>query len=206
MDLPMGNEPLKLADGTEIDCSSGKVIKPDKPAFVPVPSPSEAQRIVTRARKSVADLPLPPNKMSGVALVAFYTLFGLSDRDIAIALNAQLTEQQIDNIRELDAYKEFMTEAKANMLYTEQNTVREMFENHASNAASKIIELAKSDNDVLAFTASKDVLDRAGHRPADVVEHRHKMEDSLHIVVTKRDESKEPPIIDVTPTRIDADA
>lgn len=200
MDLPMnGNEPLVLADGTKIDCTSGKVVK-DQPAnFVSVPSPSEAQKIVARARKTVAELPMPPEKLSAVALVAFYTLYGLDDRDISIALDGKLSEDQIKHVRKLDAYSEFMAEAKANILHTETNLVREIFEQHAPIAAQKIIAHAQSGNDVLSFKASQDVLDRAGHRPADIIEHRHKMEDNLNIVITKRDENVQPPMIDVTP-------
>lgn len=203
MDLPVGNEPLVLADGTEIDCNTGRVKRDEASKFISVPSPSEAQKIIARTRRTVADLPLPPQQLSGVALVAFYTLFGLNPQDISIALDGKLSVEQIENIRELDAYKEFIESAKANILHTEQNVVRELFEQNAVVAASKIIGLATSENDVLAFKASQDVLDRAGHRPADIVEHRHKMEDALHIVVTKKDETQSLPMIDITPEHVD---
>jgi hypothetical protein len=197
MDLPVGNEPLQLADGTQIDCGTGKVIRHDAGKFVSVPSPSEAQRIIARTKMTVAELPLPPKQLSAVALVAFYTLYGLSDRDISIALEGKLTEDQIEHVRKLDAYTEFMATAKQNMLHTETETVRELFEQHAPIAAKKIINLAQSDAEVLAFKASQDVLDRAGHRPVDIVEHRHKMEDALNIVYIKKDETIPVPTIDV---------
>ena len=203
MDLPMDNEPLVLADGTQIDCATGRVKRDEASKFVSVPSPSKAQEIIARTRRTVADLPLPPQQLSGVALVAFYTLFGLNAQDISLAIDGKLTVEQIENIRSLDAYKDFMESAKANILHTEQNAVRELFEQNAIGAASKIIGLANSENDVLAFKASQDVLDRAGHRPADIVEHRHKMEDALHIVVTKKDETQQLPMIDITPESID---
>lgn len=204
MQLPNEDEPLVLADGTKID-SSGRVIKDKPAAFVSIPNPAEAQRIVARTRRTVADLPVPPAQLSGVALVAFYTLFGMTDGDISIALDGRLTVPQITNIREQDAYKEFMVSAKENILHSDTVTVRDMFEEQAKNAARKIIELADSDNEVMALTASKDVLDRAGHRPADIVEHRHKMDDVLNIVVTKRDEANVLPVIDVTPERVDSE-
>jgi hypothetical protein len=193
----MDNEPLQLADGTQIDCSTGKVLRPNAGKFVSVPSPSEAQRIIARTRMTVAELPLPPKQLSAVAMVAFYTLYGMSDRDISIALDSKLTEDQIAHVRKLDAYTEFMATAKQNMLHTETETVRELFEQHAPKAAQKIIELADSDAEVLAFKASQDVLDRAGHRPVDIVEHRHKMEDALNIVYIKKDETVPVPTIDV---------
>lgn len=193
--LAEADEPLVLADGTKIDPSTGKVIR-DKNKFVSVPSPSEAQALVVRARKTVADLPMPPQQLSGVGLVAFYTLFGLGDVDIALALDSKITVEQVKEIKKSDAYMEFMNAAKENILHTETETVRDVFTKHARTAAERIVELAQEDNDVLAFKASQDILDRAGHRPADVVEHRHRMEDSLNIVITKRDETKQLPIID----------
>jgi hypothetical protein len=193
-----------LADGTKINPVNGRVIKDGSAAkFVSVPSPSEAQKIIARTRMTVADLPLPPKQLSGVALVAFYTLFGLSDQEICIAVDNKLTLEQINNIRTLDAYIDFMESAKANILHTEAETVRDMFQRHAKDAANKVIELAASDSEVLAFKASQDVLDRAGHRPADIVEHRVKMEDALNIVFIKKDETQEVPTIDVTPERIE---
>ena len=203
MQLPADNEPLILADGTKIDPVSGKVIKAQTNQFISVPSPSEAQRIVARTRMTIADLPAPPKELSGVALVAFYTLFGLNDRDICIAVSNQLTIEQIETIRKLDAYIEFMTNAKANILHSETETVRDLFQEQAKLAAHKIVTLAQSENDVLAFKASQDVLDRAGHRPADIVEHRHKMEDALNIVVITKNAGQVMPTIDVTPERID---
>lgn len=196
MQLPDADEPLVLADGTKIDPETGKVIRDRVNAFVSVPSPSEAQALVVRARKTVGDLPLPPNQLSGVGLVAFYTLFGLGDVDIALALDSRISVEQIKEIKKSDAYTEFMNAAKENILNTETETVRDVFQQHAKSAAQRIVELAQEDNDVLAFKASQDILDRAGHRPADVVEHRHRMEDSLNIVITKRDETKQLPVID----------
>lgn len=196
MDLPMGNEPLQLADGTLIDCETGKVKRDDASSFVSVPSPSEAQRIIAKTKMTVAELPLPPQQLSAIAMVAFYTLYGLSDRDISIALDSKLTIEQIENIKSLEAYTEFMATAKQNILNTETETVREVFEQHAITAAQNIVQLANSDNEVMKLTASKDVLDRAGHRPADIVEHRHKMDNNLNIVITKRDETQTVPTID----------
>ena len=46
-----------------------------------------------------------------------------------------------------------------------------------------------SDNETTRMSAAKDVLDRAGQRPADVIEHKHKMEGGLTIeYVEKKDD------------------
>lgn len=195
-------EPLVLADGTKIDPKTGEVKKERRNRFVEVPSPSQAQALVTKARRSVADLPAPPTQLTGVALVAFYTLFGLPDHEIALAVDSKLSIEQIRRIRELDVYKEFMQNAKENILETSNDVVRDLFQKHAVNAAQTILDIADSGEDVLAFKASQDILDRAGHRPADIVEHRHRMEDKLNIVITRKDANPEIPVVDVTPERI----
>lgn len=198
-------EPLVLADGTKIDPTSGEVVKDRtrRAAFMEVPAPSVAQAIVMKSRKSVGDLPAPPSQLTGVALVAFYTLFGLGDRDIAIALDNKLTEEQVRRIRNLDVYKDFMNEAKTNIIETSTDLVRDVFQQNAVGAARTVVELAQSDNDVLAFKASQDILDRAGHRPADIVEHKLSMENQLQIVYIERNPDEQAPIIDVPFERLD---
>jgi hypothetical protein len=192
-------EPLVLADGTRIDPTTGKAVKDRKAQrFVEVPSGAAAQELVVRTRKSVAELPLPPTQLGGVALVAFYTLFGLPDAEISVACDAQLTVPQIKKIRELDAYKEFMQQAKTNIMETETNQVRDIVQKHAVEAVNTIVE-AMDEGGVLGFKAAQDILDRAGHRPADIVEHRHSMENALQIVVTRKDTTVDAPLIDITP-------
>lgn len=201
------NEPLVLADGTKIDPSTGAVINDKRRNnFIEVPAPSVAQDIVAKSRRSVVDLPAAPKELTGVALVAFYTLFGLSDADIAIALEGKLTIEQISRMRSLDVYREFMEQAKVNIIDTSTDVVRDIFQRNAVGAANTVVELAQSDNDVLAFKASQDILDRAGHRPADIIEHKHKMDsNALNIVITHRDENQTLPVLDVTPSEVSYD-
>jgi hypothetical protein len=44
------------------------------------------------------------------------------------------------------------------------------------------------------MSAARDILDRSGHRPADVVEHRHRMDGGLVIEVVRRDAVSVPTI------------
>jgi hypothetical protein len=45
------------------------------------------------------------------------------------------------------------------------------------------------------MAAARDILDRSGHRPSDVVEHRHRMDGGLVIEIVRRDAVL--PIIDM---------
>lgn len=188
-------EPLVLADGTKIDPTTGKKVK-NKPAYIEVPSGTDAQALVVRTRRTVAELPAPPAQMHAVALVAFYTLFGLPDKEIAIAVDGRLTVSQIEQIKTSDAYISFMESAKTNIIETSSDQVRVLFQQNAIGAAQNIIEAA-NEGGVLGFKASQDLLDRAGHRPADIVEHKHSMNGGLQIVVTHKGLEPATPIIDM---------
>lgn len=169
---------LTLADGTKIDTSTGKVFKDTKPStFVRVPTNSQAVEEVTRIRMRMIDLPAPPAQMHGVAVIVAYTLMGLSDQDIMMAL--KLTESQLGRIKMSDAYAMSKQSVIDGILANDTDDVRMMFAQFAKTAASNVQALAHSEDEKVALKANQDILDRAGHRPADTV--LHKVEGGLRI-------------------------
>lgn len=195
---------LVLADGTRIVKATGVTVKDKKPSrFVEVPAGSDAQAIVAKTRRSIAEMPLPINQMNILSVCLTYTLYGLSDAEIAVA--AKMTVDQVKNIKKLSEYKDLSNNILQSILEHEAEDVRSFFKQKARTAAEKIIDLAESDNDVLAFKASQDVLDRAGFRPADVVEHKHTMENALQIEYVRRADPKDIPVIDLAPEEFNAD-
>jgi hypothetical protein len=201
--LADASEPLVLADGTKIDPVSRKVIKDKKSQWVEVPAATEAQRLVTRTRRSLIDMPLPVAQMNVVTVVLSYTLYGLSDAEIAIA--AKLSLDQVKNIRTLEAYAAMEQSITKALLETEANDVRNFFQQQAMNAARKVVTIAEEEDGALGLAAAKDVLDRAGHRPADVVEHSVRMENSLLIEIIRRDKTDDIPVLDITNMKVDDD-
>lgn len=174
-------DPIILADGTKVDPTTGKAIKEKKKSnYIAIPSASEAQEIVAKTRRSTAELPLPSNQMNIVSLILFYTLWGLSDQDIAITVGNNITIAQVSNIKKLPEYKSMITDIQKTILEHEAGDIRNFFIQRSTEAANKVVSLMDEDG-ALGFAAAKEVLDRGGFRPADVVEHRHKMEDSLKI-------------------------
>lgn len=193
--------PLQLADGTYINPFDGSVIKPpgakaSKPKYVEIPSGSEAQAMVARSRRAVGDLPLPPQQMNVVALIVTYTMWGLTDEDIA--LTTSLSTAQVKNIKTLTAYTTMLDDVMSGVLQHETTNVRNFFQQNAMTSAQKIVDLAEDADGALGFAAARDVLDRAGHRPADVVEHRHSMENALRIEVVRKTEDTIVPILETT--------
>lgn len=199
--LADASEPLILADGTKIDPSNGKVIRERNSSFIEIPTASQAVAIVARTKRNVNELPLPPQKMNAVSLVLFYSMWGLAENDIAITVN--ISRDQVNNIKKLPEYLAMSADIQQSILQHETNEVRDIFQKHARGAAQKIVEIASNadEDSVLGFKAAQDVLDRAGHRPADVVLHKHGLDDSLKIVYIQQQPSETIPDASI----IDAD-
>jgi hypothetical protein len=186
MTLPLGTEPLILADGTKIDPIDGTVMSE---TLVKVPNTQEIKREITAARKRVSDLPLPPEQMNTLSVILTYSLQGITDFDIAQVLS--LTEDQVITIKATDAYNELQSNIVTAITESDLSDVRSLFVQKSRAAANVMFDVLEND-DVGVTTkmvAAKDVLDRAGQRPVDVIEHRHKMEGGLTIeYVEKKDD------------------
>jgi len=201
-------EPLQLKNGMSIDPKDGSVMGEDfddpesdyetPEEFIEVPTNQEAVRQITAVNKTITDLPDIPKNMNSIAVVMCYTLFGLSDMNIGIATG--LTLEQIANVKMSDTYASYNDEIVTSIVKQEQDNVRNLFAEHSKTAVKKVVKLIRHKNPGIALAASKDVLDRAGHRPADVVEHRLTMDDSIKIVRIIKDETKtnELPPIELT--------
>jgi hypothetical protein len=193
--LPQGTEPLVLADGTKINPLNGEKIVDE--VFVKVPNTSDIKREIVAARKRVADLPVPPEQMNTLSVILSYSLFGISDEDISLTLSIPL--EQIVTIKGSDTYVGLQQTILTNIVESDLSDVRGLFVQKSRSAAQVMFDVV--DNPDVGvntkMSAAKDILDRAGQRPVDVVEHRHKMEGGLTIeYVDKKDDI---PTIDITP-------
>ncbi len=196
MPLPIGTEPLVLADGTKINPLDGKILKDN--ILVEVPNTREIQRDIVAARKRIADLPLPPEQMNTLSLVMAYSVFGLSDKDIGNVLS--LSQDQIHNIKMNNAYNELQQNLVQSIIHSDTTEVRDLFVLNSKTSAQLFVDTVNDSEMGIGtrLSAANNILDRAGHRPADIVEHRHKVEGGLRIEYVKKEE-QDIPTIDVTP-------
>lgn len=201
MNLPEPGTPLKLADGTEIDPATGKVVGAEP--YVKVPSTRELRENYAIIQRRLIDLPLPPQKMNGISIILTYKMIGLSDSEIATATG--IKEEQVGQIVISDAFAELRQMVLENISAMDADTIRTSMKDNALMGVQRLGQLINSDDETIALSASKDALDRDGYRPADVVEHRHKMEGGLTIEVIRRDHSKEAPVIDADFTTVGED-
>jgi len=196
MPLPIGTEPLVLADGTKINPLDGKILKDD--ILVEVPNTREIQRDIVAARKRIADLPLPTEQMNTLSLVMAYSVFGLSDKDIGNVLG--LPQEQIHNIKMNNVYNELQQNLVQSIIHSDTTEVRDLFVLNSKTSAQLFVDTVNDSEMGIGtrLSAANNILDRAGHRPADIVEHRHKVEGGLRIEYVKKEE-QDIPTIDVTP-------
>jgi len=196
MPLPIGTEPLVLADGTKINPLDGKILKDD--ILVEVPNTREIQRDIVAARKRIADLPLPTKQMNTLSLVMAYSVFGLSDKDISSVLS--LSEDQVHNIKMNNVYNELQQNLVQSIIHSDTTEVRDLFVLNSKTSAQLFVDTVNDSEMGIGtrLSAANNILDRAGHRPADIVEHRHKVEGGLRIEYVKKEE-QDIPTIDITP-------
>ena len=185
--LPQGTEPLILADGTVISPENGNVIVEEH--VITVPNTVDIKREITASRMRVSDLPVPPDQMNTLSVIIGYSMMGVSDDDIANVIMIPL--EQIKSIKLSDEYRLVQDGIVNNIMNSDSSSVRNMFVEGSRNAASLMVQVV-NDSEMginTRMSAAKDVLDRAGQRPVDVVEHRHKMEGGLTIeYVEKKDD------------------
>jgi hypothetical protein len=196
MPLPRRDTPLKLADGRVVmpDGSVQDADRPDAPRFVEIPTKDEAQRIVAATRRKLSELPEVPRTMNAISVVLSYTLFGLDDEEIAIATG--MTVDQVGRIKVGDPYMQMHDAVVRTVLDSETNVVRELFVKNARNAAQVVVRAMEDGTRADRMAAARDILDRSGHRPSDVVEHRHRMDGGLVIEIVRRD-GAQMPVIDM---------
>jgi len=197
-ELPSAGEPLRLLDGTlvypggEIDDGGSRV----SPAgFVEIPTHREAQRVITATRRKLADLPEVPRTMNAISVVLSYTLFGLDDEEIAIATG--LSVEQIGRLKVGEAFTQMHEAIVRTIVDSETDVVRDILAKNARNAASTMVEALNAGNRSDRMAAARDILDRSGHRPADIVEHRHRVDGGLVIEYIRRGSEDLPPVIDM---------
>ena len=194
--LASGSEPLTLADGTVINPEDGAIMREEAPeVLTEVPNNEQLQREVVAARVRISELPVPSEQMNTISVVMCYSLYGVTEDDIATITG--LTGDQIRAIKISDPYTTIQNSFIENIIASDKSEVRDLFVNHSFAAANKVRTLMDSNSEAMQLAASKDILDRAGQRPVDVVEHRHKVEGGLTIEYVKQD--NELPLIDVTP-------
>lgn len=173
----------------KVTLANGKVVEKVEPlnkSAVIIKNSAQLQYEDAKVRRKLTDLPEVSN-MNVLSQVMCYDLFGLSVQDIATI--TKLTEQNVRTVLMSYDYGEFKKKMLASITETDKDNVREFIAANSKRAAEKVLEIMECGNPKYALPAAQDVLDRAGHRPVDVVEHRSKMDNELRILFVSKNEN-----------------
>lgn len=182
-------DPLILADGTMIDPISGRIVRDDV-EVVEIPSSTEAQRIVTNTRRTIADLPNVPDTMNPINIVLCYDMFGMSVQEIAVA--TRLSVDQVSAIQSHDAYNKMRSVLYESVLKSSEDDVVDILTRGRKRAAEKLYSLANSQDDDIALKASSQILTHA----KDVGRKDDGM-DTMEIKIVRKNANQEMPNITI---------
>lgn len=169
--------------------------KLDDDDFVEIDSHADIIRREISAQKRVFDLPIQGKEMNTLSVVCSYELFGLDKEDIAQLLG--MSVEQVSNVQMSDAYVSLMNQIAKNIYEKDQNNLRAGFLKHSKKALQRVVQLVEeADEDKVSLEAAKDLLDRAGFRPVDTIEHKHVMEGELKIVHISKKDGGEIPVLE----------
>ena len=176
---------------TEIKLPNGKIVtkiepNKNKDALI-LKSNTKLQVEEAKARRKIDDLPIQNSKMNTVSVVLSYYLFGLSSKDISLI--TKLPEEQVSSIMMLPAFSEMLQAVTKSIIEKDTDDVRNYIAMQTKAAAKKVVDIMENGPVKYALDAAKDVLDRGGHRPVDIVEHINRMDGELRIVHIKKDET-----------------
>lgn len=165
-----------------------------KDDFIEVDSHDEILRREISAQKKIIDLPIQGKEMNTLSVICSYELFGLSKEDISQVTGLRI--DQVASIQMTEAYVSLMNQIAKNIYEKDQKNLRAGFLKYSGKALNRIVELVEqADEDKVRLEAAKDLLDRAGFRPVDTIEHKHSFENELKIVHIKKNEKEEMPVI-----------
>lgn len=176
---------------TTITLPNGKIVtkiepNQNKDALI-LKSNTQLQIEEAKARRKIDDLPIKNSKMNTISVVLSYYLFGLSNKDISLI--TKLPEEQINSIIMLPAFSEMLQSVTKSIIEKDTDDVRNFIATQTKKAAKKVVDIMENASPKFALEAAKDILDRGGHRPVDIVEHINRMDGELRIVHIKKDES-----------------
>jgi predicted mannosyl-3-phosphoglycerate phosphatase (HAD superfamily) len=177
--LPAPDAPLVAEDGTLVQPSVPRMF-----SRVQVPTNTEAQRLVTKTRRKLADLPALPKQLNSYSAVLVYTASGLSDTEIAVATG--FTEEQINTLRQHEGYRTLEQMVLKAAREEAQSAVKSILVQGEQKAAERVVELVESEDEKIALAAAKDLLDRGGHRAKEEIDVRVDMMNTFRIEVVDR--------------------
>jgi hypothetical protein len=155
----------------------------DTPPVDEIPDPFEAGD--GTFIRTLADVRVEPKQFNPVMLVLGYSLWGLDTHAIARFLELELSV--VEAIQASELFSDTRAQLLEAIRYAESSSIHGYMTQKARRAAVVTAAALDHKSADIRLSAAKDILDRAGFRPADRTEHVHRFDDDLRIVVIKED-------------------
>lgn len=184
--LARPGDPLVTKDGEVIQADSLIDIGARDPKTHDV-KPKDFRAI---QRQDMDDLPADAHVMNACAAVFSYTMLGISDREIQIAL--KIREDQLKKIREHEGYALIFGSCMAELININSSSMQARIAAMAPMAIGQIFMLAREGKkEETRLTASKDIADRAGTKVADMDARQQGKPIGLRVIVTKKEDGEQ---------------
>jgi len=160
------------------------------PSHLPLPSTSVPFKDYrTIQRRVLSDLRADVSMLNVASVVLSYTLQGISDTEIAEA--TKLQPEQITFIRESRIYSDMFENIMRELINANSEYIECRVSAYSGMALGNIADIAsRTKNTGYRLAASKDLLDRAGHRPQDNASRQNTGMNELHIVISEPKDSE----------------
>lgn len=193
-------KPFVLPNGTEIRPNAEGNGRPEVVTKAEAEVEQELDEIledpyeedIATFQRTLADVRVSAQEFNPIMLILAYALWGLEASAIARLLQKDVAV--IENVMRSDLYTQTRKEVLEAIRYAEASSIHGYLSTKARQAAKVLASKMSHKSPDVALAAANSVLDRAGFRPVDRVEHSHRFDDELIIKYVQDDK---PPIIEV---------
>jgi hypothetical protein len=165
----------------------GKIIEPEGTRFDKEQPKLTAKNFRPQQRRTIGDLPAPPNVMNGVAAVFAYTVLGVGDREICDVL--KISTAQLKSLRTHTAYAEFFDIVSNEFINANSELITARIAAYSHDALTTVAHVAfdpKSKNET-RLKAADSLLDRGGFAAKENILRGKAGVNDLRIVLVKDD-------------------
>lgn len=143
--------------------------------------PFKAYRPISR--RVLSELRTSDQALNVSLVVLGYTLLGLSDAELCQA--TKLTSEDIAKVRDSRAYADSFELIMRELINAQSEYIECRIAAYGGMALNNIAAIAATaKNKATRLAASRDLLDRGGHRPQDQASRQNSGMNELHIVIT----------------------
>jgi len=184
-------KPALARPGDPYVAHTGQLFYPE--GLPPEPSQDDEPKLTASeyrplVQRSAKDLPAPMQTMHCIACVVVYTVLGLGVREIADALNVDISV--VERAKEHQAYDETFQALASEFINANSNLISARIAAASHGAVSSLVDIAHNGKqEGNKMRASIDLLDRAGH--SKKTPHGIDGANDLRIVITRGDQNVE---------------